>query len=69
MHQQPSLAELSARRPVWEALSTLFLDTDVSVMRAYRVEILAASPYSLPARGRRLCTPAPACAARRMRSR
>jgi hypothetical protein len=33
---------------VWEALSTLFLDTDVSLLRHYRAEILTASPYSLP---------------------
>jgi len=36
-----------ARRPVWEALSTLFLDTDISLSREYRARILAASPYSL----------------------
>jgi hypothetical protein len=35
-----------ARRPVWDALSTLFLDTDVSLLREYRAQVLAASPYS-----------------------
>ena len=41
-------SDLVARRPVWDALSTLFLDTDVSILRAYRSRVLAASPYSLP---------------------
>jgi len=35
------------RRPVWEALSDLFLDTDTSLARSWRVGILAASPYSI----------------------
>jgi hypothetical protein len=35
------------RRPVWEALSTFFLDTDISLSRDYRARILAVSPYSL----------------------
>jgi hypothetical protein len=39
--------ELLARRPVWEALSDLFLDTDVSLARKWRVEALAKSPYSV----------------------
>ncbi len=39
---------LSHRRPVWDALSTLFLDTDVSTSRGWRASELAASPYSLP---------------------
>ncbi|WP_295645609.1 hypothetical protein [uncultured Methylibium sp.] len=43
----PALAELAARRPVWEALSDLFLDTDVSLSRRWRVELLARSPYSV----------------------
>jgi hypothetical protein len=38
---------LEHRRPVWEALSDLFLDTDISLTRAWRVGILAASPYSI----------------------
>jgi hypothetical protein len=40
-------AELSARRPVWEALSDLFLDTDTSLAREWRVRVLASSPYSI----------------------
>lgn len=39
--------ETARRRPVWEALSTLFLDTDVRLLRDYRVDALASSPYSL----------------------
>jgi hypothetical protein len=39
--------KLLARRPVWEALSDLFLDTDVSLARSWRVEALAKSPYSV----------------------
>ncbi len=35
------------RRPVWEALSEIFLDTDVSLSRDWRVSILADSPYSV----------------------
>jgi hypothetical protein len=40
--------DLDARRPVWEAFSTLFLDTDTSLHREYRSRLLARSPYSLP---------------------
>lgn len=39
--------DLEARRPVWEALSTLFLDTDTSLLRQYRAKLLAESPYSV----------------------
>lgn len=39
--------DILARRPVWEALSSLFLDTDVSLARKWRVEALAKSPYSI----------------------
>jgi hypothetical protein len=31
---------------VWDALSSLFLDTDVSLSREWRARILAHSPYS-----------------------
>ncbi|HEX4326743.1 MAG TPA: hypothetical protein VH105_07970 [Burkholderiales bacterium] len=41
--------ELVVRRPVWEALSGLFLDTDVSLSRSWRIEVLAGSPYSIQA--------------------
>jgi len=40
--------DLDSRRPVWQALSTLFLDTDTSLLREYRSKLLARSPYSLP---------------------
>jgi hypothetical protein len=39
--------DLDSRRPVWEALSTLFLDTDTSLLRQYRAKRLAESPYSI----------------------
>jgi hypothetical protein len=32
--------DLEQRRPVWEALSTLFLDTDVSLLRNERASSL-----------------------------
>ncbi len=37
--------DLPNRRPVWEALSDMFLDTDVSLSTAWRVSVLVASPY------------------------
>lgn len=45
---QAASDDLDARRPVWQALSTMFLDADVSLTRAPRSQLLAASPYSLP---------------------
>ena len=42
-----AVTDLANRRPVWEALSDLFLDTDVSPSRAWRASLLAASPYSV----------------------
>jgi len=44
---KPAHEDLEHRQPVWEALSDLFLDTDTSLARTWRVGILAASPYSL----------------------
>jgi len=38
--------DLDARRPVWIALSSMFLDADVSLTRESRAKALAASPYS-----------------------
>lgn len=46
---RPARLDLESRRPVWLALSDLFLDTDVNPLRAGNVRTLAASPYSLPA--------------------
>jgi hypothetical protein len=42
-----STAEDATRRPVWIALSDLFLDTDVRLHYASIVGVLAASPCSL----------------------
>jgi hypothetical protein len=39
--------EIAARRPVWIALSDLFLDTDVRLSFAYIARVLAEAPYSL----------------------
>ncbi len=39
--------EIVHRRPVWDALSTLFLDTDVSLSREFRATTLAQSKYSI----------------------
>lgn len=39
--------DLEARRPVWDALSTLFLDTELSLLRDHRARLLAESPYTL----------------------
>lgn len=44
---QPSAQDLASREPVWEALSDMFLDTDVSISRQWRAEQLAESPYSI----------------------
>ena len=41
------IEELRLRRPVWEALAGMFLDTDVSLDRDSRVARLAASPYPI----------------------
>lgn len=40
-------SDLPNRRPVWQALSNIFLDTDVSADRAWRIEVLSNSPYSV----------------------
>lgn len=44
---RPPCEDLEQRRPVWDALSSLFLDTDVSLLRNWRSAALAASPYSV----------------------
>ena len=43
----PAQADLDGRRPVWLALSDLFLDTDVNLFRESNTRLLADSPYSL----------------------
>lgn len=45
----PLELKLAARRPVWEALSEMFLDNDVALGRDWRAARLAESPYSLDA--------------------
>lgn len=40
-------ADVESRRLVWGALSDLFLDTDVSLTRKWRIGKLAASPFSV----------------------
>ncbi len=39
--------ELKNRRPVWEALSELYLDTDTTLLEEAVVSKLAESPYSI----------------------
>ena len=36
------------RAPVWNALSSLFLDTDISLSREWRARVLAGSAYTMP---------------------
>lgn len=44
---RPAADDLDQRRPVWMALSDLFLDTDPTLAHDYIVRVLAASSYSL----------------------
>ena len=44
---KPAADDLENRRRAWEALSDLYLDTDTSLSRPWRAEILASLPYSL----------------------
>ena len=39
---------IKERRPVWVALSDLFLDTDVSLNEEWIIKTLSKSPYSVP---------------------
>ncbi|CAK0780243.1 conserved hypothetical protein [Gammaproteobacteria bacterium] len=43
----PVVEDLPTRRIAWEVLSDLFLDTDVSLSRSWRIEKLAALPYTI----------------------
>jgi hypothetical protein len=47
MPLKPPSEDIESRRPVWQALSDLFLDTDTSLSREWRVRELAKSPYSI----------------------
>ena len=42
--------DLTLRRPVWAALSDLFLDTEVTLSRAWRIERLTESSYTVEER-------------------
>ena len=44
---RPMQADLDGRRPVWLALSDMFLDTDTALFREGNTRRLAAAPYSL----------------------
>ena len=44
---RPVQADLDERRPVWLALSDMFLDTDTALFRESNTRLLAASPYSV----------------------
>ncbi len=52
---RPAVDDLAARRPVWDALADLFLDTDVALARSWRAQVLARSPYTLDELERILC--------------
>jgi hypothetical protein len=43
---KPVVEDLEDRRRAWEGLSDLYLDTDTSLSREWRAQILATSPYS-----------------------
>ena len=47
MQLKPVSEDIENRRPVWQALSDLFLDTDTSLPREWRARQLSQSPYSL----------------------
>jgi hypothetical protein len=47
MAKQFSESELSERRPVWQALSELYLDTDTTLLEDAIVANLAVSPYGI----------------------
>ncbi len=43
----PVVEDLPSRRAAWEALSDLYLDTDVSLSRSWRIEKLSESSYTI----------------------
>jgi hypothetical protein len=47
MQLKPVSEDIEKRRPVWHALSDLFLDTDTSLSREWRVRELSQSHYSI----------------------
>jgi hypothetical protein len=44
---KPPANDLTARAPVWEAMSELYLDTDITLLHAATAQVCANSPYSL----------------------
>jgi hypothetical protein len=47
MQLKPVSEDIENRRPVWRALSDLFLDTDTSLSLEWRARELSKSPYSI----------------------
>jgi len=45
----PDMHAIDARIPVWMALSDLYLDTDVALLRDHIADTLAVSPYPIDA--------------------
>ena len=59
---RPVLSDLDGRRPVWLALSDMFLDTDTALFREANTRQMAESPYSLDELDTILCEEVyPAC--------
>ena len=44
---RPAEEDIEARLPAWDALSSLFLDTDIALLREWRATQLSKSPYTL----------------------
>lgn len=44
---KPPADDLDARAPVWQAMSTLYLDTDTTLLHVTVAQVLADSPYSV----------------------
>jgi hypothetical protein len=44
---RPAEEDIDARLPAWDALSSLLLDTDTTLLREWRATQLAKSPYSV----------------------
>ena len=51
---KPAADDLNHRRIAWEALSDLYLETDTSLLRDWRVERLLETPYTTEERRGRL---------------
>ena len=44
---RPAEEDIEARLPAWDALSSLFLDTDITLLREWRATQLSKSPYTV----------------------